>query len=57
MIMFYIKEIKTNNRIEKLTEKQRNFLIKSGYDGDIDNLSKEEARQLIKTYIENQKNV
>ena len=48
-----IKEIKK----EKPTEKQKNFLIKSGYDGNIDDLSKEEAKVLIRDYIKNQKNI
>lgn len=36
----------------KPTEKQINFLKKSGYDGDISILTKLEAKQLISEYIE-----
>lgn len=40
---------------EPATDKQKNYLEKLGYEGKADMLSKEEAKQLIKEYIENQK--
>lgn len=49
-----IQEAQKVNGGEGITEKQKNFLIKSGYDGRMD-LTKEEAKILIKTYLENQK--
>lgn len=40
---------------ELLTEKQRNFLIREKYQGDIESLSKMEASALIDEYIKSQK--
>ena len=39
---------------EPLTEKQKNFLVKNGYDGNM-KLSKIEALKIIEEYINNQK--
>lgn len=56
-----IKEIKDKKTLEKksieelITSKQAEFLKKLGYEGKIDTLTKNEAKQLIKEYIENQK--
>lgn len=44
----------TDSSKEPLTEKQRNFLIKNDYRGDL-NISKLEARKLIEEYIKSQK--
>jgi len=55
--IYSLRDSDAKLKIEPITEKQKQFLIKNNYGGDIDSLSKEEARQLIKTYIENQKNV
>ena len=39
---------------ERITEKQKNFLIKNGWKGELPK-TKEEARQIIDTYIKNLK--
>ena len=42
---------------ELITQKRRDFLEKSGFEGDISKLTKEEARQIIKEGIERQKKI